>query len=45
MRVQLAESPLTCVASGAGQSLEDFDTLAAGGLTARRRLVGRGSRR
>jgi rod shape-determining protein MreB len=28
MPVQLAESPLTCVAVGAGKYLEEFDTIA-----------------
>jgi rod shape-determining protein MreB len=38
--VQLADSPLTCVALGAGRSLEEFDTLDRMG-TGRRRSFGR----
>ncbi len=45
MHVELAESPLTCVASGAGQALEDFDALINGGFTSRRRIGGRVGRR
>ena len=33
----LADSPLTCVVIGSGQSLEGFDALAAGGTRGRRR--------
>ena len=40
MDARLAESPLTCVAEGAGHSLEEFDALAAG-TAPRRRLVSR----
>jgi rod shape-determining protein MreB len=40
MDARLAESPLTCVAEGAGHSLEEFDALAAG-TGSRRRLVSR----
>jgi rod shape-determining protein MreB len=40
MDARLADSPLTCVAEGAGYSLEEFDALAAG-TGARRRLVSR----
>jgi rod shape-determining protein MreB len=41
MDVYLAESPLTCVAMGAGQSLEEFDTLLQAQRASRKRLVGR----
>jgi rod shape-determining protein MreB len=40
MDARVAESPLTCVAEGAGMSLEEFDALAAG-TAPRRRLVSR----
>jgi rod shape-determining protein MreB len=46
MEVHLAESPLTCVVTGAGHALEDFDALAQTRLPNRKRLVGRlGQRR
>jgi actin-like ATPase involved in cell morphogenesis len=35
MQTEIAESPLTCVAVGAGQSLEELDTL--GRMGGRRR--------
>jgi len=38
MHAYLADSPLTCVASGAGQSLEELDTLAR--ASGRRRRIG-----
>jgi rod shape-determining protein MreB len=38
--VRIAESPLTCVARGAGRSLEEFETLDRTGV-GRRRSVGR----
>src|SRR5919202_1871183 len=38
MNAYLADSPLTCVASGAGQSLEELDTL--GRASGRRRRIG-----
>ena len=41
--VRLAESPLTCVAVGAGQSLEEFDALERMG-NGRRRVFGRSRR-
>jgi rod shape-determining protein MreB and related proteins len=41
MDVYLAESPLTCVAAGAGQSLEEFETLVQAQRAARRRVVGK----
>jgi rod shape-determining protein MreB len=37
MRAYLAESPLTCVAVGAGHSLEELDTLGRLGSGRRRR--------
>jgi len=37
MPVNLAESPLTCVAVGSGRSLEEFDTLSRTTQRARRR--------
>jgi len=40
MHAYLADSPLTCVASGAGQSLEELDTLAR--ASGRRRRIGGG---
>jgi rod shape-determining protein MreB len=36
MRAYLAESPLTCVAVGAGHALEELDILARGGQHRRR---------
>jgi rod shape-determining protein MreB and related proteins len=39
--VRLADSPLTCVAIGAGRSLEEFETLDRMGVGRRRRGVGR----
>jgi rod shape-determining protein MreB len=41
--VQLADSPLTCVAIGAGRSLEEYDALERSGL-GRRRSFGRSRR-
>jgi rod shape-determining protein MreB len=41
--VRLADSPLTCVAVGAGRSLEEFDTLERMG-NSRRRQLGRAGR-
>jgi rod shape-determining protein MreB len=42
MPTQLAESPLTCVAEGAGRSLEELETLQRAGIRSkRRRLRGR----
>jgi rod shape-determining protein MreB len=41
MHVYVAESPLTAVCTGAGEALEDFDTLAQARLAPRRRLVSR----
>ena len=37
MPAQLADSPLTCVAEGAGRSLEELETLARAGMRSRRR--------
>ena len=38
MPARLAESPITCVATGGGQALEEFDALKrAGGNSARAR--------
>ena len=39
--VHLAESPLTCVAIGAGHSLDEFDALERMGRGPRRRRLGR----
>jgi rod shape-determining protein MreB len=39
MDVYLAESPLTCVAVGAGHALEEFETLRQAGRVGRRRRV------
>jgi actin-like ATPase involved in cell morphogenesis len=36
MRTELAESPLTCVAVGAGESLEELDALGRVGGARRR---------
>jgi rod shape-determining protein MreB len=41
MPVHVAESPLTCVAMGGGQSLEEFDTMRRSELAASRQRVGR----
>jgi rod shape-determining protein MreB len=41
MEARLADSPLTCVAEGAGHSLEEFEALASGAAAPRRRLVSR----
>jgi rod shape-determining protein MreB len=43
MPAQLADSPLTCVAEGAGRSLEELETLERAGMRSRRRRL-RGSR-
>jgi rod shape-determining protein MreB and related proteins len=40
MAAQLAESPLTCVAEGAGRSLEELETLQRAGLRSQRRRFG-----
>jgi rod shape-determining protein MreB len=37
MPVNLAESPLTCVAVGSGRSLEEFDTLYRGSQRVKKR--------
>jgi rod shape-determining protein MreB and related proteins len=39
MRAYLAESPLTCVAVGAGHSLEELDTLGRMGGGRKRRQI------
>ena len=36
MPVRMAEAPLTCVAEGAGMSLEELDTLGSRGRERRR---------
>ena len=41
MPAYVADSPLTCVAIGAGQSLEEVDTLARGNGRSERALAGR----
>lgn len=40
MPARLAESPLTCVAEGAGRSLEELETLQRAGLRSQRRRFG-----
>jgi rod shape-determining protein MreB len=39
MPAQLADSPLTCVAVGAGRSLEELETLQRGGIRSKRRSL------
>jgi rod shape-determining protein MreB and related proteins len=40
MPAQLADSPLTCVAEGAGRSLEELETLQRAGMRTKRRRIG-----
>ena len=44
MPTRIADSPLTCVAVGAGEALEEFDVIARRQALARRGAAGPGAR-